>query len=602
MSWIAKLRAREVVAVALRVIGIVLGLELLYLAIANGLLASSLIRQGVSSADGMRLEYTSARSWLPGRVHIRGLRLRVEDYNVQFEVGVGRGTLDVSLTELLFKKFHVLSLLADDVTFRMRHKVHALGKNGPRLAAYPPIVGFSDPPLYRGPPPPPIPDSQYDLWSARIDDVVAHVRELWILEYRFRGDAEARGSFMVRPARWVRVEPAQLRFDAGSLSVGEHVVAQKLRGTLSCSVPSLDVRAVEGRAVLQQISSTVDLSLSGGDLSFLDVYSEPRANLRLGGGASWTLRARVHRGTVADGTKLELLAPRATLAHGDWSLNGGAVVRLARPEPVAPLALDVRLRGLRLRGTSACGAPPELSELTADVALQGAKLYQPLKLGPLQVDAKAKAPDLSCVEALLPRSGGQLAGAAELRLQLERDQHAEGTGRADLQVSGARFDHDDVHLHGDAQAQARFRLGQGEQRQPYAQGAVSLKLTSAGSLLSLAVAPLFRKLATGTLGLDVLDATVAFHVEPDWLELELTHAESGGLSGRGYWRRRSGDARGAFLLSAAGVNVGVKQQGSRVDVSPLVASHWLDDAWAELREPAAMREASSDSGTQSNAP
>src|SRR6476659_4220481 len=101
----------------------------------------------------------------------------------------------------------------------MRHKVREAAGHGERLAAFPKIPGFADPPLFVGPEPSPIPDEQYDLWSVQIEDVVAHANELWFLEYRFQGDAEARGAFLVRPARLVEVGPARLELRSGRLSL-----------------------------------------------------------------------------------------------------------------------------------------------------------------------------------------------------------------------------------------------------------------------------------------------------------------------------------------------------------------------------------------------
>src|SRR5215471_17295310 len=104
-------------------LAVLCGLELVYLIAANLVLRSSLIQGAVAGADGMHLEFESAYSLLPGRANVRGLLLRVEDYNVQFQLSIEHGQLDIGLDELLRKRFHVYRVRAEGVSFLMRHKM-----------------------------------------------------------------------------------------------------------------------------------------------------------------------------------------------------------------------------------------------------------------------------------------------------------------------------------------------------------------------------------------------------------------------------------------------------------------------------------------------
>jgi len=185
----------------------------------------------------------------------------------------------------------------------MRHKVHAATGHGERLAAFPKIAGFADPPLYVGSKSPPIPDDQYDLWQVQVDDVIARAKELWFLEYRFQGDAEARGSFLIRPARLVRVEPARLELRSGRLTLGPRWVARSVKGNLSVSVPNLQVQKVEGAAVFREISLQAQLELAQGELDFMNAYRE-RGDASVRGAVAWSVRTRVQRGVVQPGTLL----------------------------------------------------------------------------------------------------------------------------------------------------------------------------------------------------------------------------------------------------------------------------------------------------------
>jgi hypothetical protein len=324
----ARVGKRDIRIVAVRVVCVLAGLELAYVLGANALLRSDGVVALVEAADGVKLDYASAYSVVPGHVHVKRLRLRFEDYNVQFQVFVEKGTLDIGLSELVARKFHVYSLLADGVSFRMRHKSHGVGNNAERFAAYPKIEGFADPPLYHGVKSPSTPDDQYDLWQVRIDDVVAHANELWVLEYRYTGDAEARGSFLVQPERLVRVEPAALRIRRGTLRVGATPVARQLNGTIECSVPHLDVKNTVGVEVFHSISTKLDLNLADGDARFLNVYGAPKHEPKVSGPLSMSIRARITRGVVEPGTQLLAATPALELA---WPNVTSARTR-AQPE------------------------------------------------------------------------------------------------------------------------------------------------------------------------------------------------------------------------------------------------------------------------------
>ena len=133
-----------------RVAAVLFCLELAYLAIGNLLLRSQAIQRAVGAADGFALEFGRAYTLWPGHAHVRDLSLRVEDYNVQFEVAIASAELDVALSELAFKKFHITRLDAQGTRFRMRHKLIAVGDDQERVAAYPKIKGFADPPYFVG--------------------------------------------------------------------------------------------------------------------------------------------------------------------------------------------------------------------------------------------------------------------------------------------------------------------------------------------------------------------------------------------------------------------------------------------------------------------
>ncbi|MDF3069887.1 MAG: hypothetical protein K0R38_5488 [Polyangiaceae bacterium] len=96
----ARLRARDLAKVLGGVAAVLFCLQLVYLAAANLVLRSQLIQDAVGASEGFALEFSEAYSLWPGHVHLKDLSLRIEDYNVQFEVALGSAEVDIALTEL----------------------------------------------------------------------------------------------------------------------------------------------------------------------------------------------------------------------------------------------------------------------------------------------------------------------------------------------------------------------------------------------------------------------------------------------------------------------------------------------------------------------
>jgi hypothetical protein len=576
----------HVLKVLARVALVLLGLELFYLAAANIALKSSLLKRGVASADGIQLEYGSAFSWLPGRARVSDLSLRVEDYNVQFLLKIEHAELDVGLDELLHKRFHVFRLRADGVRFLMRHKVHEATGHGQRLAAFPKIAGFADPPLYVGSKPPPISDAQYDLWQVQIEDVVARAKELWFLEYRFQGEAEARGSFLIRPARLVKVEPARLELRSGTLSLGPHLVARTVKGSLSASVPNLQVQKVEGAAVFREISLQAQLELGAGDLDFINAYREP-GGPSVRGSAAWSVRAVVQRGVVRPGTLVtgDASALDVTVSSPDQpsvTVSGPARVSAAVTE-AAPdrLSLSATADVLQLNRwedghvSKLPGPTVEKASLTA--AIRPVDLSQPLRVASTHSSvARAHVPNLFWFQPWLPPDGSlRMDGVGNASFDAACDeQQVCQVERARVDVVGARLalsERSTEPLSGSFQAENVLLPWHG----PKLAGRARVDLSSARALLPLVTSLPIKDAVSSTLGLARLRAHVALSGSVADFRLLLLQASSGNLSARGTYRQRAKHREGALLLSTGLVNVGVALRDGKTAVSPLVADDWL---------------------------
>ena len=166
--------------------------------------------------------------------------------------------VDIRLWQLPGKTFHLTRVRAEGVRYLFRHKVANTEGIERRLALYPKIAGFSDPPLFKEPKRPPLTDEQYNLWTIHLEDVDAGVKELWFLEYRFTGTGRAKGGFRLQPERDARTDWCSLTLD-GALRVGEQTVASRLNGRIDVQLDRHDPRRVIGAQIFTKISFDADL-------------------------------------------------------------------------------------------------------------------------------------------------------------------------------------------------------------------------------------------------------------------------------------------------------------------------------------------------------
>jgi len=618
----ALVRAPDVIKVLGGVAAVLFCLELVYLAAGNALLRTSLIQKAVASADGFALEFGRAYTLWPGHARVHDLSLRVEDYNVQFEVAIAQADLDIALSELPFKKFHVTRLDAQGTRFRMRHKLIVVGDDAERVAAYPKIKGFADPPYYEGVHPPPISDAEADsdLWKIRIENVQASVSELWVMEYRYTGPGRARGSFVVHPTRWVQVEPAALWLDGGALSLGAHRVAARATGKITCDVPDMHVQAREGLAVLKDISAGMRLDLEGGQLDFLRAYLGRLGSVKYAGKADYHIDVGFVRGVVSPNSRVDVRATPLELRHDFASLRGDVMLSFRREaEPALKLAVSApRLVAERARPEPA----PYVEGLSGRLELEGADLSEPISLGAAGISvARAHADSL----AWFAPPGTELSGVADAAFELSQSSTRKLQGAARLGVARGRIAQADFGLSGDVASQlswargaepeapldfhelvlrltsASLRRGPDRSREfdarlesrdlrlsprapPSASGTVRAHVSDTESLLPLVMGGPLKDITAGALNLKQLDAETSVQLSPHGLSLRVVDARSGNLRARGYYKQDRSEPRGAFLLSAGPLNVGVTLSHGETEVSPFVGDGWLAATWPRISQ------------------
>jgi hypothetical protein len=603
-------------------VGIALiGFELIYLVAANLILRTHSLDGWVTGATkGLYLRINSGWTVLPGRVHLEGVELRFEDYNVQFAVMLEKGTVDIALFQLPAKTFHLTRVRAEGVRYHFRHRVHSAKGNERRLALYPKIPGYSDPPLYEGPPTPPLTDEQYDLWTIHLEDVEANATELWFLEYRFSGRARARGGFRLEPERDAQTERCTLALD-GALHVGQQPVASKLAGWLHAQLDRHDPRRVPGAQIFAKISVNTELDAAIPDLEFTELYrSDGGIELSRGTGTVHA-RAQLEHGAWMENTAIHYETAGITVAKKPLVVAGPLELdaEIAKGGRDSTLELTAKTPRLRL---AVRGSPDGVEDPTARAVRLAfgvsADLTRPIEPRSGRAQVKLEVPDLRWLNGALEREalfthgssqadvdlrwskekpgGGTIALAAEEARFALADNVLQVSGTADAQVTydGANergmFDKLEVQLpqvavkHDDEwkplprglQARAeRFRW-QGEPPRRM-QGRFSLDADEIEPFLPFVISSsILRTVAKVLVSLGKTHAVVELDRTPEALELRLEEARSAKLRVFGILRSEPDvpEPCGRFFLQNPMLNFGIELHRGETSIEPLVSPEW----------------------------
>jgi hypothetical protein len=201
-----------------------------------------------------RVEYASAYSLLPGRIHVDGLTLRGKDSHIEWTLALDHCDFAMVFRALLRHQFHATRVRGDGVSFRVRFRIAVADPE--HLAAIPPIDGFPDPPWKDiGPPRAPLTDANYNLWGVALDDVDArNVREIWTDTIRYAGDMRIRGRWVFWPVRWLDIGPAVVDLHAVEVGYGRKPLVTGIDGAATARIHPFDVRVPEGSEILREVS------------------------------------------------------------------------------------------------------------------------------------------------------------------------------------------------------------------------------------------------------------------------------------------------------------------------------------------------------------
>jgi hypothetical protein len=320
----------------------------LYLVAMNIFLRTRLFRNLINfSPETMRVDYASAYSLFPGRIHVDGLRIRGSDSMVQWILVLDHCDFRLWPTDVLKRRFHASHIRGDGASFRMRLRLEEEQATRKVVAALPPVPGFSDPPYLRiGPPKAPLTDADYNLVSIQLDDVVAdHVREIWMHTLRLTGDMHVAGRWLFRPLRWLEVGPATVGLNTLNVSFGDRALATNLHGSVDLTIHPFDVRVPTGLGILEYFSARTRVSGFANAANVLESLAEiPRTRFARGEGPL-DVEMIVDHGKLEAGSHAEISLAEAEVDTANLELEGaataGLLVREGATGPASRVNLDL---------------------------------------------------------------------------------------------------------------------------------------------------------------------------------------------------------------------------------------------------------------------
>jgi hypothetical protein len=377
---------------------------------ATNLVLRSAWLSGQINSDPAKLfvTHTGSRSLVPGRLRFDTLVLRSRDSNIEWEARLEGVSVHVCLTALPSRRFRTASVRADALSFRLRERLEPSEATPARLARYPRITGFGDPPL-RDPAGADAPPG--DPWRVVVENLsVTLVREIWIDSWRWTGNSRVTGGFFLRPGLEAEVFPSALEVSRGTLNWGEETASRETTGSVRAALPHFDTQAYPGNEVWKIMSGAASL---GGTLDGLAFLAPDGGAPRLAPGAAGTVRVQVALRDGRGSARLDTEAKAVLAKLGKRSVRGAVranVVARRIDFPAWSVAFDgtrVRLKEVSLEGAS---GPPWSG------AFEARRARVALADGSLDAHLSARLGDGRPLVALVPSGPPKwIAGLLDLR-------------------------------------------------------------------------------------------------------------------------------------------------------------------------------------------
>lgn len=389
-----------------------LALELLYVLAAAWFLNFDGLALAFAGTNQVNAKVGSGWSVIPGRAHVRNVRVTFQDKNLQFVITAERVSLVVHMSELLEHRFHGSHVHGEGLSFRMRHRVDPWSKNDPAVGTFPPIPEFAAPAVFEAfVPEPPIPDDKYNLWTIHLDDVDVGVSEVWAQAFRYQGKGRAKGKFQLKPARELWVGPASLELEPGLLSAGGYRVAPGFHGRIDCIVYPFDVRPPVGMEPFRWVSARVRFDAPELDPQVYALFAgEPSTRVSSQSG-TLHLDLETKRGVITPQSELHIVQRGFELRAGQGDLETRHLELHAGAEGPSFGYATLLIEGGTLKESIAPGHPPRIERLSVTAVSKERDVARPFELHELRLgEARIALGDAAWLNRWLKNQRFSMAG------------------------------------------------------------------------------------------------------------------------------------------------------------------------------------------------
>jgi hypothetical protein len=244
-----------------------------------------------------RIGWSSAWTFWPGLVRIRGLRLRGHVHDVTWSVDAGRASGWIDLPALLHRTLRVRDLHTDEVRSRVLRGPEQETAEDRREDAEPEAP----------------PDQGYHPWTLAFLGIrLAHIREFAFNDVRLTGDGRGGGAFRVVIGRSFRLDPSRILLPSAQLALGDEPIARKMRLDVMASLGPYAPHDHPGLEGFNFLSGSVEARGEVPELPFLERTKLVATGTRVPG--ALIAGVRIDQGRLASGSRFDVTAPAAGAA------------------------------------------------------------------------------------------------------------------------------------------------------------------------------------------------------------------------------------------------------------------------------------------------
>lgn len=418
----------------------------LYLVAGNWYLRSGDLEKRLNRRpERLLIEAGTAWTLWPGVIHVRDFRIRNQTRTVQWWAAMDSGTFELRLLDLRDRELLITGLKGSGVSFHLRRRADGRKWARPlRTDLQPLIPGFTNPPdrppedIY-----PRKPQARRDPWRIRLAQVdLDTVREIWVDEFRFAGDARIAGGFDMTVWRRLMVDPTRLQIVSGTVSLGAGPKAQTIlaqaAGRIDGEIAPYIPAEHRGWQAFRFLSGRAEVEGAVPSLAFLDEYLRRTRWVRVEAeDGPVSLNVRMRRGRILPESRLEARPDRLVASALDYKAEGpGRVVWEVLPGQESRLALDFASFRVTRRGHRQAhvrGRDLRIEAVNGEPRLIERDLFTPKRVE-IRIP-EAEVPDLSFYNAYLPgNSGLALTGGAGRMTATFRAAAPDWNGAGDLRL------------------------------------------------------------------------------------------------------------------------------------------------------------------------